>query len=743
MSNAELLIDAARKSGRGALNEADGKRILVEYGITVPKFVIVDETQDVGSAIAGMSGPFAVKVMSQDILHKSDVGGVVLNAIGAEGIREAINNISSQSQVLAARVDGFLVEQMCQHGREIVIGAVHDRQFGPMIMVGLGGIFVEILQDVAFRLCPLTRRDAVSMLEELRSARLLDGARGHKAVDREAIVELLLKIGGPQGLLMTLGEEIAELDLNPVFVGERGAVVADARFILSSDSRSPADKAPQILDTFTLLESFQPLFAPRTVAVLGASTSSTTIANTFLRRMKDYGYAGRLFPIHPKAEEVEGLRAYPSLQEAPEPIDYAYVAIGASSIAEVLRNANGRVRFAQVISSGFGEMEEGLDRQAELLRSARAGGCRILGPNCLGLFSPRGGVTFPVGAPKELGSVGVVSQSGGLGTDIIKRGQWRGVQFSGVVTIGNSADLGPVDLLEFYFADPQTRVIGLYLEDVKDGRRFFDILRSERATKPVVILRGGRSLHGRAAAASHTGAMAGNERAWEALARQTACVMVDTVDRFIDALLALQFLELKVEKPTHNIVLFGNGGGTSVLATDSFAECGLEVAPFDSETLELLEGLNLPPGTSVANPIDAPVATLQQEEGRVANRIFDIVYRSGHPDAVVMHINLAAFQGRGGGDPVDNLIQAAVSVQEKYPRRAHFMIVLRVDGSPELDDRRRHYRSAALRVGIPVYDELLDAAQALRAVRWLEERWNQIHPAATKQNKPAAIRQET
>ena len=249
----------------------------------------------------------------------------------------------------------------------------------------------------------------------------------------------------------------------------------------------------------------------------------------------------------------------------------------------------------------------------------------------------------------------------------------------------------------------------------------------------MVILRGGRSLHGRAAAASHTGAMAGDERAWEALARQTACVMVDTVDSLIDALLALQFLELKVEKPTQNIVLFGNGGGTSVLATDSFAECGLEVAPFESETLELLESLNLPPGTSVANPIDAPVATLQEEEGRVANRIFDIVYRSAKPDAVVMHINLAAFQGRGGGDPIDNLIQAAVSVQERYPRQAHFMIVLRVDGSPELDERRRHYRSLALRVGIPVYDELIDAAQALRAVRWVEERWDQIHPAAIRQ----------
>jgi acyl-CoA synthetase (NDP forming) len=338
-------------------------------------------------------------------------------------------------------------------------------------------------------------------------------------------------------------------------------------------------------------------------------------------------------------------------------------------------------------------------------------------------------VTFPADAPSELGCVGVVSQSGGLGTDIIKRGQWRGVRFSGLVTVGNSADVGPVDLLEFYLADRQTRVIGLYLEDIKDGRRFFEALRSPLARKPVVVLRGGRSALGRAAAASHTGAMAGDDRAWDAVVRQTGCVLVDTVDRFIDALLAFQLLEPRPQRPTERVVLFGNGGGTSVLATDAFAECGLEVAPFQAETVANLEALELPPGTSVTNPIDTPVATLQKEEGRVANRIFDIVYETAQPDALVMHINLAAFVGRGGADPVDNLIRAAMRVRETHPGRAHFVVVLRVDGSPALDDRRRDCRATALDAGIPVYDELADAAQALRAVRWIEQRWSEAASA--------------
>jgi acyl-CoA synthetase (NDP forming) len=714
------LIDAARRAGRRSLNEVDGKRLLAAFGARVPRSGVAANVGDVDAAIDGMRGPFAVKVLSPDILHKSDVGGVVLGAAGRDAVRQAVHAIAARPAVRDARVDGYLIEEMCPPGREVVIGAVRDRQFGPLVMVGLGGVFVEVLRDVAFRLCPISREDAHAMLAELRGAKLLEGYRGEKGVDREALVDLLLEVGGTDGLLMALDGQIAELDLNPVIVGEQGATVVDARVILTDASGVGAGQAREPFDAAAIVERFTPLFAPRTVAVLGASTTSTTMANTFIRRMKDFGYAGRLWPIHPKAAEVEGLPCYPSLAETPEPVDYAYIAIGARAIPGVLRNAGGRLRFAHVISSGFGEVAGRADLQAELVESARAGGCRVLGPNSLGLYSPRGGVTFPANAPREVGTVGVISQSGGLGTDIIKRGQWRGLRFSGLVTVGNSADLGPVDLLEFYFADPQTKVIGLYLEDVKDGRRFFEVLRDTPVRKPVVILRGGRSSQGRAAAASHTGAMAGDDRAFDALARQAPCALVSTVDEFIDALLAFQFLTLHPRNPTRNVVLFGNGGGTSVLATDSFAECGLSVTPFGADTVARLEALQLPPGTSVANPIDAPVATLQEDEGRVANRIFDIVYDAALPDALVMHVNLAAFVGRGGGDPVDNLIHAAVQVQQSHPGRAHFVIVLRVDGSPELDERRRRYRAMALGVGIPVYDELVEAAHALRAVRAIE-----------------------
>jgi len=721
-TDAMSLFEAARAAGRTALDEAAGKRLLAGFGIRVPQAAVVRGPAQAESALAGMTPPFVVKVMAPAILHKSDVGGVRLHLADGAAVAEAIAEMQRLPAIEAARVEGFLVEEMASPGREVVVGGLHDPQFGPMVMVGLGGIFVEVLKDVAFRLCPITKMDAAAMLGELKGAALLKGVRGEAPVDIDALVELMVRVGGADGLLMAHGGAIAELDLNPVIATATGAVAVDARVILRAPSAQAATPARAPADALTARERFRPLFEPKTVSVLGASSSGVTIANTFIRRMKEFGYSGTLYPIHPKAAEIEGFAAYPSVSETPEPVDYAYIAIASSRIPEVLGAAAGRVKMAQVISSGFAEVEEGRALEAELIEKARRAGARVLGPNCLGTYSPRGGLTFPDGAPREVGTIGVVSQSGGLTTDIIKRGQWRGLRFSGAVTIGNSADVTPCELVEFYLEDEQTRAIGLYLEDIKDGRAFFELLRAHPARKPVVILRGGRSELGRAAAASHTGALAGSDGAWQALVAQTPSVLVPTIDTFINALLAFQHLDPRADRPTAEVVLFGNGGGTSVLATDFFADIGFAVRPFAAATRHALDELDLPPGTSVANPIDTPVATLQREEGRVAGRILDIVYATGALDAIVLHLNLAAFVGRGDADPLDRLFAVVEAVQRREAGRAHFVLVLRTDGSPELDDKKRTYRERARAIGIPVYDELADAALALAAVRDVERR---------------------
>ena len=721
--DAPSIIARARADGRPSLDERAGKQILAGYGVAVPKSAVAPDSAGIDGALDGLAFPVVAKVMSAEILHKSDAGGVRLNLASPGDVRDAVAAMEEAPGVKGRKVDGYLIEEMVPKGREVVVGGFRDPQFGPLVMVGLGGIFIETLGDVAFRICPIAERDAAAMLDEVRGAALLDGARGQEPASRAAIVDVLLKLGGEEGVLMRLKDDVSELDVNPLIVSRAAAVAVDARFVLSSGAAAGVAGAASGEDRpADPIERFERLFAPKAVGVVGASASGAprasgaTMANTFIGRLRGYGYEGPIYPIHPSAQEVDGLTAYPSLAATPEPIDYCYIAIGAARVPEMLESAKGRVKFAQVISSGFGEVPHGVDLEKNLLAAGRKGGCRVLGPNCLGLYSPRGKVSFAQSAPEELGHVGVISQSGGLGTDIITRGDRRGVRFSGLVTVGNSADLGPTDLLEFYLADPQTKVVGMYVEGVRDGRRLFDALRASNGEKPVAILKGGRTQKGQAAAASHTGALAGDDRVWVALARQAGCVLVDTLDEFVDVLLGFQALTPRRDRATHRVALFGNGGGASVLAADFFYRRGLSIDPFSGAAQDALAALDLPPGASIANPVDAPVGALQREGGKIAEKILDAIYAGARPEAVVMHLNLAAFVGRGPIDPLDNLIRAAERVREHYPGQAHFVLVLRSSGAPEVEEGKRAYTRRALDAGIPVFDELGDAALALSAV---------------------------
>ena len=226
------IIAAATGSRLAALDERAGKALLAEYGVAVPRSIVVPGAAQ-AAAIAGLRFPVVVKVMSPDILHKSDAGGVRVGLGTATEVQQAMRDMMRTPAIAAARVEGFLVEEMAPQGQEIVVGGVRDPQFGPLVMVGLGGIFVEILADVSFRICPITRLDAEEMLDELKGAPLLRGARGRRPVDRAAIIDVLLKMGGPDGLLMAHADHIVEADINPVIVSEHGAVAVDARFVLA------------------------------------------------------------------------------------------------------------------------------------------------------------------------------------------------------------------------------------------------------------------------------------------------------------------------------------------------------------------------------------------------------------------------------------------------------------------------------------------------------------------------------
>ena len=236
-------IETARAQGRSALAEAEGKALLAQYGVAVPKTVVVSGQANVAGAVAGMKFPVVVKVVSPDILHKSDAGGVRVNLQSADEVRAAIDAMAELPKIKSARVEGWLVEEMAPAGQEMVIGGLRDPDFGPLVMVGLGGIFVEVLADVSFRICPIDRIDAEEMIDDLKGAAILKGARGRAAVSRDAIVDVLMKIGGENGLLLRYSDDIAEADINPLIVSAEGAVAVDARFILVAQAPSPAAAA--------------------------------------------------------------------------------------------------------------------------------------------------------------------------------------------------------------------------------------------------------------------------------------------------------------------------------------------------------------------------------------------------------------------------------------------------------------------------------------------------------------------
>lgn len=722
--DARALVAARRAAGRTALDEREGKAVLAAFGIAVPRSVTAATPEAAAGRAATLRPPLVLKALSAEVLHKSDIGAVRLDLSAGE-VAEAADAMTRGWSAVAPPLAGFLVEEMAPGGQEIVIGGFLDPQFGPMVMVGIGGVFVEILADTSFRVCPIGRADAAAMLGELRARALLEGARGRPAANREAIVDALVAVGGENGLLMTLADDLRELDVNPLIVSPEGAVAVDARLVLAPEAAEtePARRA-------MMPETFEPLFAPRTVAVAGVSASGRGPGNRFIANLRSLGFSGRIFPIHPSAEELDGLSVCRNLGDTPEPVDYAYVAVPSEAVPPLLESARGRVRFSQIMTSGFGEAE-GSDEA--LLEAARTGGMRLIGPNSLGTYSPRGRISFAETRVEDAvpGPVAVISQSGGIGVDFVRTGQARGLRYSGVVTIGNSADIGANDLLEHFIADPATSVIGMYLEDIKDGRRFLKLLNEARGRKAVVLLKGGRSREGQKAVASHTGALAGDDRIWAALAAQTGAVLVDTIEELMDTLLMFQTTSPSFERPTRRIVLFGNGGGAGVVATDRFSHSNFELAELSSETRARLKALEMPPGASDANPIDLPANALNRSDGRIAGAILAALADGRGVDAIVVHLNMPVLISYRESRIVPNIVDCCLDLAAaRTPDSPHLLMVLRSDGSEEVDGVRRTERRRAVAAGVPVFDNFSDSARALAALARFERQFGAGAPWA-------------
>lgn len=706
------LLQHKRRMGVQALDEHEGKRLLAHFGLTVPKGVKVGTAEEVIDLAQGLCSPYVVKALSSEALHKSDLGAVRLNLPDIPAVKQALSEIESVWPLDKSIIEGYLVEEMAKAGHELVVGGFMDAQFGPMLMVGLGGVFVEVFSDISFRVCPITKKDAHAMLRELKAYPILQGARGQASADEEAIIEVLLKVGGAEGLLMKCATQIQELDINPLIVNQTGVIAVDARVVLKKELTLAEEKP-------VIYQNFEPLFAPKNVAVVGVSSTGEAAGNRFIHNLNALGYTGHIYPIHPKSDRIEGLKAYHQISEIPEPIDYMYIAVPKKGVYELLEQAKNKVKFAQIMSSGFTEEGTGPESQAALKDVAFRGGIRLLGPNCLGTYSPRGKITFTPTKQYEnaTGTIGVISQSGGFGVDFVRTGQARGLRFSSVVTIGNSIDIDANDLLAHYIVDPHTSIVGMYLEDIKDGRRLFELLNQAKGKKPIVLLKGGRTSQGRKAAASHTGSLAGDARVWQAVASQTGCLLANSIEELMDTLLLLQLLKVrpKAGSITKTVALFGNGGGASVVAADTLAQSGLSLAVFTDDTRSRLEGLNLPAGASGENPIDLPANAFNRTEGNVAVDVLKVLAKDTSTSTILVHLNLPVLLSYTHSPMVKNIVQACINYQASASFESpRLVLILRTDNTLETDKLRSEYTQLALASGVPVFSEFYSAARALK-----------------------------
>ena len=306
------VLDKVKAEGRLALTAPEGKLVCDAYGIPVPKEGVANSApRRPRSSPSGMGFPVVLKIVSPDILHKTEAGGVLVGVKTAEEVAKAYDTIlaSAKKYKADAKIEGVQVQQMLKGGTEVIVGAITDGSFGKLVAFGLGGVLVEVLKDITFRLAPATRDDALSMLDSIQAAEMLKGVRGGEPANREALADIIVKVSQ----LVSDFPEISELDLNPVFATEKDAIAADVRIVVDFEPQRARYRPTQD----EIVTAMNRIMKPKAVAVIGASAEDGKIGNSVMKNLINGGYKGQIYPIHPKADEILGHKAYKSVKDVP------------------------------------------------------------------------------------------------------------------------------------------------------------------------------------------------------------------------------------------------------------------------------------------------------------------------------------------------------------------------------------------------------------------------------------------
>jgi len=578
------------------LSETASKALLAEYGVPLAPEREVTTPAEAAAAAAELGFPVVAKLCGDAIAHKTERGLVKLRLAD----RGAVEAAAGELLAAATPSDGpvtVLIAPMVSGNRELIAGVVRDPQFGANVMLGVGGVLAEALADVVFRPVPLSPVDALEMIAGLATQRLLGPFRGEGVVDRAALAAVLTGLSR----LAEARPDVASVDVNPLIVRRDGTLVAvDALVELGDAAADTVAARPRPTD-----EQFRALFQPRGVLVAGASTHPGKFGFVSLHNLLAAGYAGAVHGTNLQGEEVLGIRTVADVADLPDgAIDLVFVCTPASANADLLRACAAKgVRAAFLTSAGYGEAgDAGRAAEEQLVALADELGILLAGPNGQGVVSTPASLCAQIVAPyPPAGRIGVASQSGNFVSSFLNYSRQTGVGISRAVSAGNAAAVTPADYLDWYADDPATAVSLAYVEGITDGRALLDRFAAVAARKPLVVVKGGATEGGARAAASHTGALAANDKVFDGACRQAGVTRAATVEEAFEA--AATFATQPLPQGPNTVVLT-TAGGWGVVTSDAIACDGrlrLLTLPDD---LKAQIDTKLPPRWSRNNPVD-------------------------------------------------------------------------------------------------------------------------------------------
>lgn len=572
------------KNNNLVISEVESKSILSHYGIPTTKGKLITTPDQITEIPSQLSFPLVAKISAKGLLHKTEIGGVITDINNSQQLVEAFNTLMLRIQNNNIQeFTGILIEEQVFGSVEIIAGFTNDTVFGPIIMAGTGGIYTNLLNDVAFHILPATEDDIYTMLRKLKGYPLIEGYRGN-GINLDELISIFMKLCQ---LAQDGREYIHSIDCNPIIANRDRCIVADASItLLQTKINDPLiTKKPNTsyMDTF---------FNPESVAVVGASSQENKIGHVIVDCLKKSGYKGSIYPINPKQESILGLPAFSSIKDTPQVPDVVIIAVDLSLVPDVLDEMAAIGSHNAIIISGGGKELGGKreELEATIATKAQKHAIRIIGPNCIGVFdsaSQFDSFFYHIDRftrPPQ-GNISFITQSGTWGVTFMELSHKTGL--AKMISYGNRVDLDEGDMIAYLASDTKTAVIASYIEGLGRGRKFLEsVAIAHNNKKPVVVFKTGRTPQAAHASISHTGAYGGSYTLYHDILEDAGILLTDSMHECFAASVTLS---MQPAAKGNRVAMVSNGAGPMVNALDLFSKKGLELASLCEESIQSMK----------------------------------------------------------------------------------------------------------------------------------------------------------